>query len=172
MLLALPAADGEAKKPKFEGDGGNINVPGERPFDAVNIFGDLRKIFTLPNTLENKVWWERMVRGEVGKDRFLILCALKDGNWKSLRDIRDFIEFKMRDNYPVDDLQAMLLLMADRQRVWKRNVTWKLSAGEGWLERNRQANFSGIESEWRIEPSVYPLLYFLLMSCPGDDRCE
>ena len=175
MLLALPAADGEAKKPKFEGDGGNINVPGERPFDAVNIFGDLGKIFRLPNTDENKIWWERMVRGEVGKDRFLILCALKDGNWKNLGDIRNYLEFKFQGTYAWRNLRKMLVLMAGRpgHKYTPRDPKSQLGkVGEGWLEKNPRAAVGGIDSEWRIEPSVYPLLYFLLMSCPENDRCE
>ncbi len=67
ILLALPAAEGEAKKPKSDGDGGNINVPGERPFDEVNIFGDLGKIFRLPNTDENKIWWDAWYAGRSEK---------------------------------------------------------------------------------------------------------
>ena len=174
-LLALPAPDGEAKKPKSEGDGGNINVPGERPFDAVNIFGDFGRNVRLPNTLENKIWWGRMVRGEVGKDRFLILCALKDGNWKNLGDIRTYIEFKIQGNYSAIILGDMLGLMASRPKIsytprGRKSQQGKI--GEGWLEKNPHAEMSGISTEWRIEPSVYPLLYFLLMSCPGNDRCE
>ena len=174
-LLALPSFGGEAKKPKSEGDGGHINVPGERPFDEVNIFGDLGTIFRLPNTEENKIWWERIIRGEVGKDRFLILCALKDGNWKSLGDIRTYLDFKFPGAYSVVKLRDMLVLMAGRLRVkytLRDPKSQQGKVGEGWLEKNRQAEWSGIESEWRIEPSVYPLLYFLLMSCPEDDRCE
>ena len=149
-----------------------IFVPGERPFDAVNIFGDLGRSIRPSNTLENKIWWERMIRGEVGKDRFLILCALKDGNWKSLGDIRTSVEFQSRESYPADRLQKMLVLMSmwpsDRHPYRHRK---ELPAGEGWLEKNPEASLNGITTEWRIAPSVLPLLYFLLMSCPNDDRC-
>ncbi len=174
-LLALPSFDGEAKKPKSEGDGGNINVPGERPFDAVNIFGDFGRDIGLPNTEENKLWWERMVRGEVGKDRFLILCALKDGNWKRLGDIRTYIEFKIQGNYSSRMIHMMLPLMAGRRGINYTLRSMKIQqdeVGEDWLEKNPHTERWGIDSEWRIEPSVYPLLYFLLMSCPADDRCE
>ena len=149
-----------------------IIVPGERPFDEVNIFGNLGRIFRLPDTEENKIWWERMVRGQVGQDRFLILCALKDGNWKKLSDIRNFIEFQTREINPGDQLHKLLLLMAGRKRAYTPSGAWRLNAGEGWLERNLQANYSGNDSEWCIEPSVLPLLYFLLMGCPEENRCE
>ncbi len=89
QLLVLPWIEGKAAEQKLDDDGGRIAIPGERPFDAVNIFGDFGKSVRLQNTDENKIWWERLIRGEVGKDRFLILCALKDGNWKSEGDIRD-----------------------------------------------------------------------------------
>ena len=150
----------------------SIFVPGERPFDAVNIFGDFGRSVRSPDDHKAKLWWERMARGEVGRDRFLILCALKDGGWKKLANIRDFIEFQTHENFSADKLQAVLFLMAVKRRVWQANSTWTMKPGEGWLERNRQANFSGIESEWRIEPSVLPLLYFLLMSCPEENRCQ
>ena len=116
---------------------------GERPFDAVPSSVPGEKYLDCRATLENKVGTPR---GEVGKDRFLILCALKDGR-KSLRDILShFIEFKMRDNYPVDDLQAMLLLGRPTEGLEEKRHL-EAECGEGWLERNRQANFSpGIES--------------------------
>ncbi len=172
-LVALPGFDGEAKERKSESDDGKVNIGAERPFDAVNIFGDFGKKFNLPNTEENKIWWERMVRGEVGRERFLVLCALKDGNWKSLADIRTYIEFKIQGTYSPKILRKMLILMAGRQNVWSAYLTSKkLKVGEGWLEKNPRAGLAGIDSEWRIEPSVYPLLYFLLMGCPEDDRCE
>ncbi len=173
ILLALPSADGDARKPK--GDGGKIDVSGERPFDAVNIFGDFGRNFRLLNTEENKLWWERMVRGEVGKDRFLILCALKNGNWKNLGDIRTYIEFKIQGTYSANSVQTMLVLMASRSKIkYPRRgpINRKGKIGEGWLERDPRGGPLGIDSEWRIEPSVYPLLYFLLMGCPEDDRCE
>ncbi len=174
ILLALPGFDGEAKNRKVGSDDGNVNVGAERPFDAVNIFSDFGRDIGLPNTEENKIWWERMVRGEVGKDRFLILCALKDGNWKSLGDIRTYIEFKIQGTYPVKNVKKMLVLMSVRPikytpRGWN---SLQGEVGEGWVEKNPHADVSGLGSEWRIEPSVHPLLYFLLMSCPGDDRCE
>ncbi len=174
-LVALPSFYGEARKRKVESGEGKVDVGAERPFDAVNIFGDFGGNVTLPNTEENKLWWERMVRGEVGKDRFLILCALKDGNWKSLGDIRTYLEFKIQENYSSRMLHMMLPLMAGRHRIMptlKDPKSHQIEVGEGWLEKNPHAEWSGIESEWRIEPSVYPLLYFLLMSCPADDRCE
>ena len=172
IILAFPSVAREAGGQTPKSSDENINVPGERPFDAVNIFGDLGKIFQLPNLDENKIWWERMVRGEVGRERFLILCALKDGNWKKLGDIRDYVEFQLGEIYPSDELRAMLFLMAGEQRVWQSNDTQRLKSGEGWLERNREASYSGIDSEWRIQPSVLPLLYYLLMGCPTENRCE
>ena len=108
----------------------------------------------------------------MGKDRFLILCALKDGNWNSLGDIRTSVEFQSRESYPTDRLQKMLVLMSmlpsDRHPYRHRK---DLPAGEGWLEKNPEASLNGITTEWRIAPSVLPLLYFLLMSCQNDDRC-
>ncbi len=174
ILLALPGFDGEAKNRKVGSDDKKVNVGAERPFDAVNIFGDFGRNTRLPNTEENKLWWERMVRGEVGKDRFLILCALKDGNWKSLGDIRTYVEFKIQETYSVMNLKNMLVLMAVRPLKYTSRGRKPLQGkiGEGWVEKNPHADVSGIDSQWRIEPSVYPLLYFLLMGCPGDDRCE
>ena len=130
------------------------------------------KIFRPPDREKNKIWWERMVRGEVGRDRFLILCALKDGNWKKLVDIRDFVEFQTREFYSGGKLQDLLFLMAGRQRVYFPSGSWRLNSGEGWLERNLHATYSGNDSEWRVEPSVLPLLYFLLMNCPEENRCR
>ena len=77
ILLALPSFDGEAKKRKVGSDNGNVNIGAERPFDAVNIFSDFGRDLGSANTEENelKLWWERMIGGEVGKDRFLILCG-------------------------------------------------------------------------------------------------
>jgi hypothetical protein len=172
VLLIFPSIEGDAEKRKSGGGDGEVNVPAERPFDSVNIFGDLGTSFRLPGTEENRVWWERMVSGEVGKDRFLILCALKDGNWRKLGDIRDFVEFQLGSIYPVEKLYAMVFLMAGRQRSRIANGKFRLIDGEGWLEKNREASFAGIESEWRIEPSVFPLLYFLLMGCPEENRCR
>ncbi len=176
-LVALPSIDGEAKKRKFEQRDGKLNIGAERPFDAVNMFGDFGGELRLPNTEENKfkIWWERMIRGEVGKDRFLILCALKGGNWKSMDDIRNYLEFKSQKIYPLKKLRNMLPLMAGTPRLKhaSRHRPSQLDTiGEGWLEKNHQAEISGISTEWRIEPSVYPLLYFLLMSCPEDDSCK
>ena len=182
-LVFCPAFNSEAKERKAASDGGDVNIGAERPFDAVNIFGDFGKKFLLPNADENKIWWERMVRGEVGKDRFLILCALKDGNWENLGDIRTYLEFKIQETYSVKRLAKMLVLMNGKHRGAKagrpriKNIQGKSgsqdgSLGEGWLEKDTGAGPWGIDSQWRIEPSVYPLLYFLLMGCPGDDRCE
>ena len=171
-MFVFPIVSGDAGERKFQSGDEKINVPAERPFDAVNIFGDLGTSFRLPGTEDNRVWWERMVRGEVGQDRFLVLCALKDGNWKKLGDIRDFVEFQMGRIYPVDKLYEMVFLMAGRQRSRIADGKFKLIDGEGWLEKNREASFAGIESEWRIEPSVFPLLYFLLMGCPEENRCK
>ncbi len=63
ILIALPGFDGEAKNRK--GDDEKVNVGAGRPFDAVNIFSDFGRDIGLPNTEEHKLWWERMVRGEV-----------------------------------------------------------------------------------------------------------
>ena len=85
VLFVFLSFDGVAKNLKFEDSDGKKFVGGERPFDAVNIFGDLGSSIHIPDTWKNKIWWERIIRGKVGKDRFLILCALKDGagkNWE------------------------------------------------------------------------------------------
>ena len=174
-LVALLSFDGEAKKRTSDRGEGKVNVGAERPFDAVNIFGDFGRNSRLPNTEENKIWWERMVRGEVGKDRFLILCALKDGNWKRLDNIRTYLEYKSQESFSFKKLYKLFVLMAGRPTIAytprdPKNQRGKV--GEGWLEKNRHAGSSGIDTEWRIAPSVYPLLYFLLMSCPEDERCE
>ena len=66
-LVALPSFDGEAKKRKVEGDEGKLDIGAERPFDAVNMFGDFGRNVRLPNTEEKKLWWERMVRGRLEK---------------------------------------------------------------------------------------------------------
>ena len=154
-------------------DDSEIFVPAERPFDAVNIFGDFGRSIRPSNTLESKIWWERIIRGEVGKDRFLILCALKDGNWKRLGDIRDYIEFQIRTTYSATNLQDMLVLMVGRLNMENSQfAAARPKVREGWLERNHNALSTGIESQWRIDPGVYPLLYFLLMSCPEENRCE
>ena len=171
-FLVFPSVSGDTGNRKFESVDDKFNVPGERPFDAVNIFGDLGKSFRLPNKWDNAVWWERMVRGTVGKDRFLILCALKDGNWRKLGEIRDYVEFQIRESYSLVKFHKMLVLMSGRPNFRYANRTTKnLRIGEGWLEKNREADFGGLDSQWRIAPSVIPLLYFLLMSCPEDARC-
>ena len=174
ILFVLFCAVGEAKKPKPEGESPRIFVPGEHPFDEVNIFGEFGRSVRLPNTDDNKIWWERLVRGEVGRDRFLVLCALKDGNWKTLGDIRDYVEFQIRETYGAGKMREMLVLMAGRPFPHTSHFSGSSlgGVGEGWLEKNREAGSGGISSEWRIEPSVYPLLYFLLMSCPKEDRCN
>ena len=172
-FLAFPSVSGDAGKRKFENADNGPNVPGERPFDAVNIFGDLRNLERLPDTEENKLWWERMVRGEVGRDRFLILCALKSGNWRKLGEIRDYVEFQIRESYSLVKFHKMLVLMSGRPNFpYANRTTKKLKTGEGWLEKNREADFGGLDSQWRIAPSVLPLLYFLLMGCPEDARCN
>ena len=172
LLFAFLSHEVSAKGQNSEGNSDSEFVSAERPFDAVSIFGDFGKSARLPGTNENKVWWERMVRGEVGKDRFLILCALKDGNWKRLGDIRDFVEFQIGNIYPVDKLEAMINLMSEGHRTHLPDGKWERIAGEGWLEKNSDGTFSGINSKWRIEPSVLPLLYFLLMGCTEENRCR
>ena len=173
-LVALAGFDSEANERNTENDDGKVNVGAQRPFDAVNIFGDFGRNSSLPNSEENKIWWERMARGEVGKDRFLILCALKEGNWKSLADIRTYLDYKSPGAFSAKRLHRMLVLMAGRAPKHTPRVpnSPQGEVGEGWLEKNPHADTSGISSEWKIEPSVYPLLYFLLMSCPADDKCE
>ena len=67
----------------------------------------------------------------------------------------------------------MLVLMMGRLNIQNSKfAATKPKFGEGWLERNPEALSTGIESQWRIDPGVYPLLYFLLMSCPEENRCE
>ena len=171
LLVTSPFGTGGEEITREEDE--KVDVPAERPFDAVNIFGDLRRLEHLPDTHENKLWWERMARGEVGKDRFLILCALKDGNWKRLADIRDYVESQARENFHLVQLHKMLVLMSGRPNFpYAGRTTKKLKTGEGWLEKNREADFGGLDSQWRIAPSVLPLLYFLLMGCPDDTRCR
>ena len=173
ILLAVPNAGGTTTEPTPPSNDEEIIVPGERPFDAVNIFGDLGKSIRLLDNHENKLWWERMARGEVGRDRFFILCALRDGNWTKLGDIRDYVEFQTRESYPWKNLRNMLVLMAGRPNFWYANdPAKKFKTGEGWLEKNPEADFGGLGTQWRIAPSVLPLLYFLLMGCPADDRCR
>ena len=112
-----------------------------------------------------------MVRGQVGKDRFLILCALKDANWNTMGDIRDYVEFQTGEIYGAKKLYRMLMLMAgipSIRSVGPRPDTAR--TGEGWLER-KPGGITSPDSLWRIEPSVHPLLYFLLMGCPEDNRC-
>ncbi len=172
-FLALPGTDGKTKEPTADGDGEKINVSGERPFDGVNIFGDFGKSLRSGKTEEVKLWWELMIRGQVGKDRFLILCALKNGNWNTLGDVRDFVEFQLRATYHATKLRDLLGLMSVNPYPSQPNhYTTKVPFGEGWLEKNPEADPGGISSQWRIAPSVLPLLYFLLMSCPEENRCE
>ena len=172
ILLALPVTGRGAEELASESSG-KINVTSEDPFDEINNLGDLGRKFELPNSEENKEWWQCMLRGKVGKDRFLILCALKDGNWKKLGDIRDFIEFQDQKNHSAHKLQDLLILMAGRQFAWSRyRKAMKLKVGEGWLEKNSEGMSSGIESEWRIPTNVLPFLHILLMGCPNENRCE
>ena len=105
VLLGLYFTEGEAQIATPEREGENINIGGERPFDELNIIGDFGKSIQMSDAQVKKSWWECMVRGEVGKDRFLILCALRDGNWKKLGDIRDFIEFQDHRNLRAPKLQ-------------------------------------------------------------------
>ena len=173
VLLVFPSFESVAGERKFEGGRTVFNIPAERPFDAVNIFDDLGKSLGLQSTDETKLWWERMVRGEVGKERFLILCALKDGNWKTFEDIRNYVEFQMRKNYTWSDLRKMLVRMSGKPNAWySKHNPKKARIGEGWLEKNDDSDQGGNSSKWRIEPSVLPLLYFLLMGCPEENRCE
>ena len=170
IFLAAPGiASGAGQGKHGRGDGG-IDVPAERPFDAVNMFGDFGRSLRLPNADENMLWWERMVRGQVGKDRFLILCALKGGEWKRLGDIGDYVEFQTGEIYGSKKLQWMLVLMAGIPGIWPAGRPDAPRTGEGWLEK-KPGGITGPDSLWRIEPSVYPLLYFLLMGCPEDNRC-
>ena len=141
----------------------------ERNTGAENPLRDIGKEIGLPYKMKKKNWWERMVQGQVGKDRFLILCALKDGNWKKLQEIRDYIEFQIRRNYTPITLRELLVLMAGKPPVHSRRRIQ--DAGEGWLEKNPRADGVGIHSEWRINQSVYPYLSILLMGCPEDNRC-
>ena len=173
FLLALTSASVDAKQLNAEGDGRKFNITNERHLDESNQFVDPSKYFGLTNPENNKEWWQRLLSGEVGKDRFLILCALKDGNWKRLGDIRDFIEFQDRKNLRAPKLQEMLIRMAGRQLAWsKYREGMKLKVGEGWLEKSPDAMSWGIESEWRIPTNVLPFLQILLMGCPSDNRCE
>ena len=172
ILLSPPVTGGSAEELVSEG-AGRFNFGAERPLDAVNVFGDFGSSIQLPDMQESLSWWERMLRGKVGRDRSLVLCALSDGNWKMLGDIRDFVEFRTRKTYSADKMREMLILMSGGPNDLKSNRYPKRQIiGEGWLERNREANPTGLEAEWRIEPSVLPLLYLLLMNCPQDNRCE
>ena len=171
VVICLAAPGSGAGQGKHGGGDEGIDVPAERPFDAVNMFGDFGRSVRLPNTDENILWWERMVRGQVGKDRFLILCALKDGDWKTMGDLRNYVEFQAGEIYGGKKLHKMLVLMAGRPSVWSvgRNPD-TARTGEGWLEE-KPGGRTALDSLWRIEPGVYSLLYFLLMSCPEDSRC-
>ena len=127
-----------------------------------------------PDTDEKKLWWERMARGQVGKDRFLVLCALKDGEWKKMGDIQTFVEYSMGKIYSSSKMDHLLSLMAVRSKArnYPRGSKGSVSSeGEGWLEKDFQGELSGISARWRIEPSVLPLLYLLLMGCPEENRC-
>ena len=173
ILFSLTGTFVGAKELRAESDGRNINNTRDSEFDEPNDSGDVSGNLEIPNAEENKEWWQRMLRGEVGKDRFLILCALKDGNWKKLGDIRDFIEFQDHKNLRAPKLQEMLIRMAGRQLAWSSyRAGMKLKVGEGWLEKNPAAMSWGIESEWRIPTNVLPFLNILLMGCPNDNRCE
>ena len=172
LLIALYCNEVSAKTQKPKGNSNNEFIPAERPLNAESIFDDFGRSARLPDSEENKLWWERMIRGNVGKDRFLILCALKDGNWKRLGDIRDFVEFQIGNIYPIQKLEEIIKLMSEVYRIRLPGGKVRRSAGEGWLEKNSDAAFSGIDSKWRIEPSVLPLLYLLLMGCAEENRCR
>ena len=176
IFLAFSMVADAAKKKKSEINDAEIFVAGERPFDAVNIFGDFGKSVRLSNTEENKIWWERMVRGEVGRERFLILCALRDGDWKSFDEIRDYVEFQLGEIYGAGNMHKMLVLMAGipgsfPNSLASRRIFGGITSGEGWLEKRRGTDPARNQSVWRIEMNVFPLLYFLLMTCPEDNRC-
>ena len=175
VVLAFPVLGGEVGNQEFERSWGVVNVPTERSSDAINIFGDLGKIFRRPNTSEIKFWWDRMVSGEVGWDRFLVLCALKDGNWKSLGDIRGYLDIHRPGIYSVVRLNKFVILMAGKpiiENTPRHRNSPKGHPGEGWLEKNRNAEYRGVNSKWRIEPSVLPMLFFLLLGCPEDNSCR
>ena len=173
ILVVIPSLDGEAGTRKFDGRDGNPKTHGESSLSEIRIFGDLGKSFRMPGTWQKKLWWERMAHGEVGRERFLILCALKDGEYKKLADIRDYVEFRMRETFPAGEPEDLLILMAGSMLSWADFLTEKkLKSGERWLERSHEGTPIGLDSQWRIAPSVLPLLYFLLAGCPEDDRCK
>ena len=173
VLVVFPILDGEAETRRFNSSDGKLHVPGEHSVGAIEIFGDLGKSFRLPGNPEKKLWWERLARGEVGRDRFLILCALRDGKYKRLADIRDYVEFRIRETFPAMELEGLLIHMAGRMFSWEDNRSAKkMRSGEGWLQRNSEATPIGIDSQWRIAPNVLPLLHFLLATCVEDDRCQ
>ena len=161
----------EAEKLYNNGDLMTLDDDGNfpRPLDAINIFedmGNLGRDVVLNDPNENKVWFDRMIRGEVGRDRYFILCALKDGEYHEMNEVRNFVDFKLPGEYRVKSLYKKLILMASRSRY--------NPPGEGWLEKGSMYGIgesTGIHSMWRIEPSVLPMLYFLLITCPEDDSC-
>lgn len=124
---------------------------------------------------EKKLWWERMVRGEVGKHRFYILCALKNGEWTRLDDVRNYIDFKstVPGTYSTASLMTMFEFMR-AQRVPKTPYYKpKLKTnGEGWLQKSHDTEPYGVNTKWRIHPEVLPFLYLLLLGCPDDNTCE
>lgn len=173
ILILIPSVGWSGRMETRDSHDGKPNVPAERPFDAVNIFGDFYQSERLPDTSDKKLWWVRVVRGEVGKERFLLLCALKDGHWKKAGEIRDYVEFQTGENYRMDDMHKMLLRMGGLPGAREtRHRPQAGKTGEGWLEKNPETVSWTIDTEWRIEPSVLPLLYFLLMSCPENNRCD
>ena len=124
---------------------------------------------------EKKFWYERMIRGEVGKHRFYILCALKDGEWTRLDDVRNYIDFKstVPGTYSTASLMQMFEFMR-AQRVPKTPYYKpKLKTdGEGWLQKSRDTEPYGVNTKWRIHPDVLRFLYLLLLGCPEDNKCE
>jgi hypothetical protein len=155
----------------------NINAKEDQSNLIFNADGII-KLFEknhLKNIEKRKIWWERMVRGEVGKHRFYILCSMKDGEWKRLDDVRNYIDFKstIPGVYTTASLMTVFELMR-AQRVPKTPYYKpKLKTeGEGWIQKSRDTEPYGVNTKWRIHPDVLPFLYLLLLSCPEDNSCE
>ena len=175
ILTEFPSTNTSAEeiKPELENE---IAITTEEQTSRGNsVFGELDRIFSLPNTDENKAWWKRMMLGQVGKNRFHVLCALKDGNWHSLGDIRNYLDYQLPGTFTMYRLHKMLVLMAGQPAVRHTPSDPKSSRGkpgEGWLEKNPSAAWAGLDSMWRIDPKVMPLLNLLLTGCPENSTCE